>query len=117
MSVIEYTSRSKRVRATRKQCIALGCTSLAAERDGIHGRLPQYCRAHGPVRYHKSKPNRRETIIVDEAIEYVTIDEWKARYGLPGSGGSLDATHRAIGFSQRYELFEPDYCEDVEEAA
>lgn len=46
-------------------------------------------------------------------IEYVTISEWKKRYGVPGSGGSLDASGRAIGFVRRYELLEPDYCEDA----
>lgn len=71
----------------------------------------------------RNKPKRDETRTISLAdtdptpIEYITITEWKARYGAPGSGGSLDATHRAIGFTRRYELLEPDYCEDVEEAA
>ena len=119
MSTTAYHVKSKRLRSVRSECLAQDCTRLAAERNGPVGRMPRFCEQHAPRRHDilvrdKKKPSRATQ---DEAIEYITIDEWKKRYGLPGSGGSLDATRRAIGFSQRYELLEPDYCEDAEEAA
>lgn len=110
------TLKSKRLRATRGACQADGCTSLASERVGIRGRLPKYCDKHAP--WDRRATRKHQHVLVEaEPIEYITITEWKARYGAPGGGGSVDESGRIVGFTQRYELLEPDYCEDAPEAA
>lgn len=116
MSIIEYHKKTKRARAIRGTCKALDCSQLVAERNGTHGRLPAYCEAHAPRRHDIPNTKQKRKRVDAEPIEYLTITEWKERYGEPGQGGRLDATNRAIGFHQRYELLEPDYCEDAEEA-
>ena len=107
-----YTKKSKRLRAVRGVCKADGCSSLVAERNGQHGRLPAYCLAHFPRRrktdiLRGSAPKPRAAVR-DSVIEYVTIDEWKKRYGVPGSGGLPDQNGRYSGFFAT----EPCFCED-----
>jgi hypothetical protein len=59
----------------------------------------------------KSPPGLISTDAVDDQgdIVYLTIEEWKQQYGLPGSGGAPDQNGRING----YFPTEPDYCEDA----
>jgi hypothetical protein len=59
----------------------------------------------------KSPPGLISTDAVDDQgdIVYLTIDEWKEQYGLPGSGGKPDQNGRINGTFPT----EPCFCEDA----
>jgi len=59
----------------------------------------------------KSPPGLISTDAVDDQgdIVYLTIEEWKEQYGLPGSGGAPDQNGRINGAFPT----EPCFCEDA----